>query len=242
MTNHNPPRRPLRLSAPHQRTYEAIFRHPTAPDIAWHDVRSLLDAVADVVEGRNGAITVTRNEQSVSFHIPEHKTSATAEDVLAARWFLALLGAPALSVPAAEASPARGALDAHLLVVIDHHEARVYHAELHGGVPERLVPYDPHGFGKYLRPRNEDADGKRRPEQKSYYEAIAATLRGATRVLIFGSGTGKSSAMGHLLTDLRENHPDVFERVVGSVVVDAHHTTEGQLLAHARALFSGAGA
>ena len=34
----------------------------------------------------------------------------------------------------------------HLLVVIDHQEARVYRTEIHGAVPQQLVPYDPNGY------------------------------------------------------------------------------------------------
>jgi hypothetical protein len=123
---------------------------------------------------------------------------------------------------------------AHLLVVLDHHEARVYRTEVHGSVPMSIVPYDPHGFGKHLHSAHEWTDGKRPPERKSYYEAVAKTLRGADQILMFGSGTGRSSAMDQLLADLKDHHPDVAEKIIGSVIVDAHHTTEGQLLAKAR--------
>jgi hypothetical protein len=126
----------------------------------------------------------------------------------------------------------------HLLVVIDHHEARVYRTEVHGAVPVRLVPYDPHGYGRHLHSAHEWTDGKRQPERKSFYEAVAKTLRGAEQVLLFGSGTGRSSAMEQLLADLRDHHPDVAEKVVGSVLVDAHHTTENQLLAQAREFYA----
>ena len=37
--------------------------------------------------------------------------------------------------------------------------------------------------------------------------------------------------MEMLLADLKDHHPDVAAKVIGSVVVDAHHTTEDQLLA-----------
>ena len=47
----------------------------------------------------------------------------------------------------------------HLLVVIDHQEARVYRTEVHGAVPERLVPFDPHGFGRHLHSAHE-ANGR----------------------------------------------------------------------------------
>ncbi len=126
----------------------------------------------------------------------------------------------------------------HLLVVIDHKEARVYRTEVHGAVPERLEPYDPHGHGRHLHSANEWTDGKSQPERKSYYEAVAKTLRGAEQVLVFGSGTGKSSAMEQLLADLKAHHPDVAAKVIGSVVVDAHHTTEDQLLARAREFYA----
>jgi hypothetical protein len=127
---------------------------------------------------------------------------------------------------------------AHLLVVLDHHEARVYRTEVHGAVPMSLVPYDPHGYGKHLHSAHEWTDGKRPPERKSYYEAVAKTLRGAEQVLLFGSGTGRSSAMDQLVADLKDHHPDVAAKIIGTVIVDAHHMTEGQLLAKARDFYA----
>ena len=125
-----------------------------------------------------------------------------------------------------------------LLVVIDHQEARIYRTEVHGAVPVRVTPYDPHGSGRHLHSAHEWTDGKRQPERKSFYESVAKTLRGAEQVLLFGSGTGRSSAMEMLLADLKAHHPDVAGKIVGSVVVDAHHTTEDQLLAKARDFYA----
>ena len=79
---------PPKLNGRHQRTYEAIFRHPAAHNLEWHDVRSLLDALADVVEGQNGAIQVTRNGHLVALHAPKHKDVATVEVLMAIRHFL----------------------------------------------------------------------------------------------------------------------------------------------------------
>jgi hypothetical protein len=53
----------------------------------------------------------------------------------------------------------------HLLVIIDHQEAKVYRTELHGAVPQHLVPYDPHGYRKHLHSVNEWTEGKRQPER-----------------------------------------------------------------------------
>ena len=122
-------------------------------------------------------------------------------------------------------------------MVIDHREARVYSTELHGSVPQRIAPYDPFGFGRALHYKQDDSNGQRKPERKSFYEAVAKTLQGAEQILLFGTGTGASSAMGQLLLDLKKHHSDLAERVVGSFPVDEHHLTEGQLLAKARELF-----
>ena len=44
--------------------------------------------------------------------------------------------------------------------------------------------------------------------------------------------------MEMLLADLKAHHHDVAEKIIGSVVVDAHHTTENQLLAKAREFYA----
>jgi hypothetical protein len=233
MTTQERLKTPPYLNGRHKHTYDAIFRHPTAHNLEWHDVRSLLDSLADVVEGQNGALQVTRNGQILSLHAPKHKDVASAEDVLAIRRFL--------EESRETAMPPSVAPGTHLLVVIDHHEAKIYRTELHGAVPQQIVPYDPHGFGRHLCSDTEETDGKRKPERKSFYEAVAATLRGADQILIFGHGTGESSAMVQLLADLNRNHSDVAKHIVGSIVTDGDHTTEGQLLAKAREFFASKG-
>ncbi|MHB1425259.1 MAG: hypothetical protein ACYC3I_18980 [Gemmataceae bacterium] len=82
------------------------------------------------------------------------------------------------------AKPDTNALASHLLVIIDHLEARVYRTEAHGAVPVSIAPYDPHGYKKHLHSAREWTDGKRQPERKSFYEAIAKTSRGAEQVLL----------------------------------------------------------
>ena len=57
-------------------------------------------------------------------------------------------------------------------------------------------------------------------------------------MLLFGSGTGRSSAMEMLIADLKADHADLAEKIIGSVVVDAHHSTEDQLLAKARDFYA----
>lgn len=191
----------------------------------------MLTALGDAkaVEEENGNLKVSRNGQTLVLHRPRGKDMADNSELMQVRHFLERSGAP-------EAAPAK--TGTHLLVVIDHREARIFTTELHGAIPHRIVPYDPFGFGRDLHYNQDDSNGQRKPEQKSFYEAVARTLRGAEQILMFGTGTGASSAMEHLLLDLKKNHPDLAARVVGSIAVDEHHLTEAQLLARARDFYA----
>jgi hypothetical protein len=218
------------FSGSHLKVYHRVFEHPIANNLQWREVWSMLNAMTDAVavEDAGGNLKVTRNGQSLVLHRPRGKDLADKKELMLVRHFLERSGAP----PAPPATPGT-----HLLVVIDHREARVYSAELHGSVPHRIVPYDPFGFGRDLRYNQDDSNGQRKPERRSFYEAVAKTLGGAKQILMFGTGTGASSAMEQLLLDLKEHHHELAERVVGSIAVDEHHLTEDQLLARARELF-----
>jgi hypothetical protein len=219
------------LSGPHQKTYHHIFQHPIPQNLQWRDVWSMLNSMVDAVaaEDEKGNLKVTRNGQMLVLHRPRGKDLADKKELIQVRHFLERSGIPA---------PAPAAAGTHLLVVIDHREARIYSAELNGTVPKKIAPYDPFGFGRDLHYNQDDSNGQRKPEQKSFYEAIAKTLHGAQQILLFGTGTGSSSAMEHLFAALKHNHQDIAARVVGSVTVDGHHLTEDQLLAKARDLFA----
>lgn len=219
-----------KLSGSHQRIYDGIFRHPVARNLGWRDVRSMLGALAEVVEEPNGNLKITLHGQTLALHPSLDKNVAAIEELMEIRHFLERAGV-------ASAEPQTS--DTHLLVVIDHRQARVYKTEVHGSVPQHITPYNPGGFGRHLHNVQDDSNGQRKPEIRSYYEAIAKTLEGAEQILLFGSGTGASSAMDELLAQLKRHHGDVAKRVVGSVVLDETHLTENQLLAKARECYAG---
>jgi hypothetical protein len=87
-------------------------------------------------------------------------------------------------------------------------------------------------------PVQDDSNGQRKPERRSYYEAVANAPQGAEKVLFFGSGAGASGAMEELLAQLNRHHGDLAKRVVGSIVLDETHLTENQLLARARDFYA----
>ena len=218
----------IQMSGTHQATYNAIFQHPAARNLQWHDVRSMLNSISEVEEEHNGSLRFTRHGETLTVHAPKHKDLSDIQELLKIRHFLEHSAVPQHQTVAA---------GTHLLVVIDHREARIYQTELHGSVPERIVPYDPDGLHRHLRYGADDPSGQRQPELKSFYEAIAQTLSGAEKILIFGSSTGASSAMEHLLVDLKKNHPDLAQKVIGTVIVNEQHMTEDQLLAQARTVY-----
>jgi hypothetical protein len=219
----------MQMSKSHQHTYNAVFQHPIARNLQWLDVRSMLNALTDVTEEHNGNLKFTRNGKVLTLHPPQHKDVSDIQELMHIRHFLEQSNAPT------EAIVAEGV---HLLVVIDHREARIYKAELHGSMPERIVPYDPDGSRRHLHNVDNDSNGQRQPEIRAFYEAIAQTLKSAEKILIFGSSTGSSSAMDYLLAELKEHHPDLAQRVVGTIVVNEQHMTEDQLLAQARSFYA----
>ena len=219
------------LTRTHQRTYETVFRHPAAHNLEWRDLRALLTELAEVEEEPNGKLKITRNGQTLIMRPNRHKDVAEIDELMRIRHFLESSNAAGFP------SEAEGN---HLLVVIDHREARIYKADLKGSVPERITPFDPHGLGRHLHSVTDDSNGQRMPERKSFYEAVATCLQGAEQILLFGTGTGASSAMEQLRAELKQHHPDVAKHIVGSVAVDEHHLTEGQLLALAREFYGSA--
>lgn len=222
----------------HRGTYDAVFRHPLARNLAWRDVRSMLDALPDVVlEEHDGTLKLSGLGRTLILHRPPRKTMDDVQELMNLRRFLSPADAPA-TARRATAQPATAA-GAHLLVVIDHRLARVYKTELHGSLPQRIVPYDDAGAGRHLHHVEGEATGQRKAEVKSFYAAVAKTLERAEKILLFGAGTGASSAMDQLLAELGRHHKDVRERVIGSVVIDEGHLTEDQLLAQAREIYAG---
>src|SRR5256885_8770713 len=130
------------LTGSHRHAHDALFQHPVARNLQWRDVWSMLGVLGDAVEGQNGNLKVTLNGQTLVLHRPRGKDLTVAKEVSQIRNFLERSVRP---------EPPTSIVGTHLLVVLDHREARIYRSELHGAVPQRIRPYNPHGFGRHLR-------------------------------------------------------------------------------------------
>lgn len=215
------------LSGSQLRTYHSIFSHPIARNLEWRDVHSMFNALGEVVEEHNGNARITLHGHVLVLPQLSPNSMTDPSALMKIRHFLRLH----------EDEEGAAREGDHLLVVIDHQEARIFKTELHGAVPEKVVPHDPHGFGRHLHNLHDTAKGQHHPIPKSFFEDVAKTLKGAGQILIFGTAKGGGSAMNELVDFLHTHDKELFERVIGAQIVDESHLSEDQLLAMAREFY-----
>jgi hypothetical protein len=221
---------PSKLTGSHLRTYNTIFQHPVSHNLEWRAVRSLLENLGHVAEEPNGNLKATRNGQSVVLHPPRTKDVAEIDDLMALRHFIER------SEEAAQPQMSGSPVD--WLLLIDHHEARIYRLEIAGAVPQQILPHEPGENFRHAHNAKDFTRGREKPEPNSFFEPVATALKTAGRILVFGSGTGTSSEMDQFIAWLKVHHADLAKRVIGTAVVDGHHLTEDQLLSKAREFFA----
>ena len=218
------------LTGSHLRTYQTIFQHPVSHNLEWRSVRALLDKIGQIAEEPNGNLKVTRNGQTLVLPPPRTKDVAETDELMAIRHFLEQSEA---------AEPKSNGMEPHWLLVIDHHEARIYRSAAPGAVPQQIRPHVPEDFFRHAHNSKDFSRGQEKPDPNSFFEPVAGMLNGAGKILIFGTGTGMSSEMDQFIAWLKLHHPELAKRIIGSVVVDEHHVTDDELLAKARGFFAG---
>jgi len=213
------------LTGSHLRTYNTIFQHPISHNLEWRAVHALLGNLGQIAEEPNGNFKATRNGQILVLHPPRAKDVAEMDEIMALRHFLQR---------SETAPPETKEEEAHWLLVINHHEARIFRAEMQAAIPLQILPHEPDDFFRHAHNSKEVSRGKEKPDPNSFFEPVAEALAGPGKVLIFGAGTGTSSEMDQFIAWVEVHHPELAGRIIGSLVVDEHHLTDGQLLAEAR--------
>lgn len=217
---------PSNLKGSHLRTYNTIFQHPLSHNLDWREVRSLFKHLGEVTEESNGHFKITRNGQTLVLHRPNTKDVANADEVMSLRHFLE---------KSETISATTDSKDTHWLLLIDHHEARIFRSEMHGDLPRKILPAE---YSQHTRDSGDVSRGKEKPDATSFFKPVAEALQAAAEILVFGTGTGASSEMNQFTAWLNQHHPELARRVVGSVVVDERHLTDDQLLAKAREFYA----
>ena len=164
-----------------------------------------------------------------------HSKDLTGAEVIDIRQFLMHAGWSAHGPSEAPKRPDHAAPS--LLVVIDHHAAKIFQIDVSGNeVSEQTIrPYDPHGFGDHLIHKDQDRERDQRvPEEASFYRQTAEAVAAGGRIVVVSHGTGKNDAAHHWVEYLRKHHTDTYARIVHELGVDLSAITEPQLLDLAR--------
>lgn len=213
------------LTGSHLRTYKTIFQHPISHNLGWHDVHALFRQLGQVDEEANGNLKVTRNGQIMVLHPARGKDVSETDEIMILRRFLER------SEPT---RPGTNGHDAQWLLVIDHRHARIFRTDLDGASPQHILAPEPEDHSRAAPVATDSPRAQENPDPNSFFKRVAAALPAAGKILVFGSGTGRSSEMDQFTAWLKLHHADLAKRITGSQVVDEHHLTQGQLLAKAR--------
>lgn len=218
---------PPALAGTHLRTYEAIFRHPLSHNLAWKDVYSLFGHIGHVIEEANGNLKVTRNGQVLVLRPARTKQVGEASEMMELRHFLER---------SADVCPVSNEKEIQYLVVIDHHQARIFRPEVRGAIAQEILPHEPSDFFRHAHHSKDFSRGQEKPDPNSFFAPVAGALKGTGNILVFGNGKGSASEMTQFTEWLASHQPEIFARILGSYMIDQHHLTDAQLLAKAREL------
>jgi hypothetical protein len=213
-----------KLSALHQ----SLLNGKLPRTVHWNDALELIGHLGSVEPRGHDEFTFVIGTQREYFKRPRTPEFGT-EEVSRLRKFLKDAGAE--PAPPALTQPCR------MVVVIDHHAARVFHDV---GGPEvqdeaSIKPYDPHHFHRHLVHRKEaHYRGDRVPEDPSFYEEVATALAPANEIVLIGHGTGKSNAAKVLAEYLEKHHPELSRRVKANETADLSALTDAEAEAIAK--------
>jgi len=222
------------MSGSDRKTLKTLFSHPLPHNLKWKDAVSLFDTLGSVEEKSKNEFSFRIGGEHLIMSKPSSK-DLTSSELMDLRHFAARAGwsANAYQRPGSQPDPSASSL----LVVIDHHEARIYEIDVvSSDVSKHLIqPYDPHHFLHHLTHKDQSRDhGQRAPEDFTYYERIAQAITLGGRIILMSHGNGKSSAGRHLAKHLSAHHSETYRRIVHEVDADFVHMTEPQLLEIAR--------
>lgn len=215
------------LGGSHLRTYEKIFQHPISHNLEWRDVRTMLGRLGELTEGANGNLSMARNGHTLALHRTNQKDITDMHELMEIRHFLERSEVP---LPPA-------LLDGRVLVVISHHEARIFQSALHGAAGQTVKSHDSRYHG-HAEGSKDFSRGKEIPAPESFFEPLAAALKGVRKILLAGCGSGNASAMEMFSKWLATHQPELASRIIHSVIVDEHHQSDGELVAMARKLYA----
>ena len=229
------------LNGRHRTTLDSLFRNPASHNIEWHDVLSLLQHIGTVTERHNGDYEVAIGAHAIIIDRPKGH-DLEGDQLRTLRHFLAQAGMSRDNVAASMPAPAPAAGDdATCIVLIDHHQAKIFErCRQHEAAEATIVlkPADEDGSRQRVTHRqgSDDVDSGHAPEEAAYYESIGADLGGASRIVILSDGEGCSNASDHLVAYLKRHHGRTALRIAARGRIDSTRLSDGEIVAAGLAL------
>jgi hypothetical protein len=209
--------------------YQNLVNGKLPHNLSWNEAVELVEHLGGDVQPHGGDEFAFRVGSQRAFFKRPSTDDLGVEEVSRLRKFL--------KKPAPGSQVGELAQPGRMIVVIDHHAARVYQ-DLGGSRPadEHTVrPYDPYNFHHHLIHRKEaHYRGERVPEENSFYEEIAKDITPANEIVLIGHATGKSNAADFLKEYLKTHHPDISRRVIATESADLSAVTEPEIEALAK--------
>jgi hypothetical protein len=191
--------------------------------LAWEDAISLVSHMGRVESHGGEEVTFVIGEERVNFKPPQ-SGELNMDDVSRLRKFLK--SSAASSIPTEYPQPCR------MIVVVDHHSARVYR-DIDGNRPQAVSstqPLDPHHFHHHLVHKKEaHYQGDRVPEDTVFFHDIATALTPSNEIVLIGHGVGKSNAALALNEYLQSHVPQLAKLVKSVETADLSALTEPEI-------------
>lgn len=213
-------------------TLDAMFTHPL-PYIGWNKALALFSALGTVEPMADDEFAFRIGGEHHLLRKP-HDEDLSAPEIVGLRHLIERAGLKPI-LPASHPDPAPRELPSipGLLVVMDHHGAKVFEIDASAADPNEhtIIPYDPHGYRHHLTHKDQSQeDGQRASEDPAFYERIAHTIAAGAHIVVVGHGHGHSDAAHHLVEHLQAVHRDIYGRTVTEIVADLSSLTAPQLL------------
>jgi len=219
----------MTLSDNHLQTYNRLFQHPTLYNIGWREVTAMLRDLCHVEEKPNGSLRFTRRGQTLVLRTHLTKEVSDISELNALRDFLLITESE---------QPGKGEATTHWVLVIDHHQARVFNSDLQGTQALQIQPPQTTDHFRHTADSIDFSHSWEPHGQNAFFATVAQSLKIAENVLVLGTGTGTSSCMHQFVGWVKSHHPDLAGRILGTLTVNEHHMSDDQLLGVARNFFS----
>jgi stalled ribosome rescue protein Dom34 len=116
----------------------------------------------------------------------------------------------------------------HVLVWIDHHEAKIFQLNTSEVDRTKILSSQPH---LHIHHKANSRDAGHASVDTAFLQRVATIITDADAVLI----TGPANAKKELATYIEHAHPDLAKRISGVQPLD--HPSDGELVAFARTFF-----